>query len=44
MEIGEETAPEFVEELKEVKADEGEEAIFECKVSGFPRPEVKWFR
>ncbi|TKR95894.1 hypothetical protein L596_010002 [Steinernema carpocapsae] len=37
-------APEFAKELKAVQAKEDEEAVFECKISGMPQPQVKWFK
>ncbi|KAI1702784.1 immunoglobulin domain-containing protein [Ditylenchus destructor] len=39
-----EVAPQFVKELQPVQAKEGEQAKFECKVSGVPLPAVKWFK
>ncbi|TKR95914.1 hypothetical protein L596_010016 [Steinernema carpocapsae] len=39
-----EIAPEFAKELKAVQAKEDEEAVFECKISGMPQPQVKWFK
>uniref|UniRef100_A0A1I7Y7A4 Ig-like domain-containing protein n=1 Tax=Steinernema glaseri TaxID=37863 RepID=A0A1I7Y7A4_9BILA len=39
-----EVAPEFSKELKAVQAQEGEQALFECKISGMPAPQVKWFK
>lgn len=44
VEAGEEVAPEFVKELRECKADEGETIAFECQVSGAPLPEVHWYK
>ncbi|VDM36482.1 unnamed protein product [Toxocara canis] len=39
-----EICPEFLQELKPVQANEGQLAVFECRVSGVPRPEIKWFK
>lgn len=39
-----EVAPEFLQELKPVQANEDEPAAFECKVAGVPQPKVKWFK
>uniref|UniRef100_A0A9J2P3W7 Immunoglobulin I-set domain protein n=1 Tax=Ascaris lumbricoides TaxID=6252 RepID=A0A9J2P3W7_ASCLU len=39
-----EICPEFIQELKPVQANEGQVAVFECRVSGVPRPEIKWFK
>ena len=41
-EIPKEMVPEFVEQLRPVQAKEGEEPIFECKIHGTPKPDVKW--
>lgn len=43
-EVPKEMVPEFVEQLKPVQAKEGEEPIFECKITGTPKPEIKWFK
>lgn len=40
----EETAPEFTTALKSVSVKAGETAVFECAVSGAPKPEVKWYK
>jgi hypothetical protein len=37
-------APEFVDELRPVQADEGTAASFECRVTGLPAPKVQWFK
>uniref|UniRef100_A0A914I5C8 Muscle M-line assembly protein unc-89 n=1 Tax=Globodera rostochiensis TaxID=31243 RepID=A0A914I5C8_GLORO len=39
-----EVTPKFLQELKPVQAKEGDEAVFECKVSGVPQPEIKWYK
>uniref|UniRef100_A0A0R3RFL5 Muscle M-line assembly protein unc-89 n=1 Tax=Elaeophora elaphi TaxID=1147741 RepID=A0A0R3RFL5_9BILA len=39
-----EISPEFVQELKPVQANEKEQISFECRVSGIPVPQVKWFK
>ncbi|KAH7680305.1 Immunoglobulin I-set domain containing protein, partial [Aphelenchoides avenae] len=39
-----EVAPEFLQELKPVQANEGDKAVFECKVAGTPQPKVRWFK
>ncbi len=39
-----EMAPEFVEELRPVQAEEGTAAAFECRVTGLPAPKVQWFK
>ncbi|KAL3121108.1 hypothetical protein niasHT_005368 [Heterodera trifolii] len=39
-----EVAPEFLQGLKPVQATEGDEVMFECKVSGVPQPQVKWYK
>lgn len=44
IEVGEEVAPEFVQELHESKVSEGETAKFECQISGMPAPEVHWYK
>ncbi|KAK5981099.1 hypothetical protein GCK32_014702, partial [Trichostrongylus colubriformis] len=37
-------APSFTKTLVEVSVVEGETAAYECKVSGQPAPEIKWFK
>lgn len=37
-------APEFVKELRAVAVVEGKKAEFECRISGIPKPDVKWFK
>uniref|UniRef100_A0A0K0DG20 Muscle M-line assembly protein unc-89 n=1 Tax=Angiostrongylus cantonensis TaxID=6313 RepID=A0A0K0DG20_ANGCA len=37
-------APSFTKTLVEVSIVEGESATYECKVTGEPQPEIKWFK
>ncbi|VDL77330.1 unnamed protein product [Nippostrongylus brasiliensis] len=37
-------APSFTKTLVEVSVVEGESATYECKVTGTPEPEIKWFK
>ena len=37
------TAPKFNKLLSDVLVREGDTAVLECSVIGFPQPEVKWF-
>ncbi|KAJ1353882.1 hypothetical protein KIN20_010652 [Parelaphostrongylus tenuis] len=39
-----EEAPSFTKTLVEVSVVEGETATYECKVTGEPQPEIKWFK
>uniref|UniRef100_A0A915KDP4 Ig-like domain-containing protein n=1 Tax=Romanomermis culicivorax TaxID=13658 RepID=A0A915KDP4_ROMCU len=39
-----EIAPDFLEPLRAVVAEEGQEVGMVCKVIGVPAPEVKWFK
>ena len=34
--------PKFAGEMKDVTVQEGDNATFECRISGKPLPEVKW--
>ena len=36
--------PRFEEPLVSITIKEGDEAKFECRISGNPKPEVNWFR
>lgn len=38
------SAPKFVEKLQPHHTAEGYTVQFECKVDGFPRPQITWFR
>ncbi|VDM52411.1 unnamed protein product, partial [Angiostrongylus costaricensis] len=40
----EQEAPSFTKTLVEVSIVEGESATYECKVTGEPRPQIKWFK
>lgn len=44
MEEPNEIAPDFVEPLRAQRAQEGEEVRLECKVTGVPHPEIRWFK
>uniref|UniRef100_T1J5I3 chitin synthase n=1 Tax=Strigamia maritima TaxID=126957 RepID=T1J5I3_STRMM len=35
--------PEFIHQLQDVEIVEGNAAIFTCKVSGYPEPQMKWY-
>lgn len=37
-------APRFIEKLQPIHTTEGYTVQFECKVEGFPRPQITWFR
>jgi hypothetical protein len=37
-------APRFVEKLQPITSQEGHTVQFECKIEGFPRPQITWFR
>lgn len=37
-------APRFIEKLKPINTPDGYTVQFECKVEGFPRPQITWFR
>lgn len=39
-----EVAPEFLDDLKPVQAEEGTAAALECRVVGVPAPKVQWFK
>uniref|UniRef100_A0A914WDR8 Muscle M-line assembly protein unc-89 n=1 Tax=Plectus sambesii TaxID=2011161 RepID=A0A914WDR8_9BILA len=39
-----EVAPEFLDDLRPVQADEGTAAVFECRVVGVPAPKVQWYK
>lgn len=39
-----EIAPDFIEPLKAQRAKEGEEVHMECKVTGVPAPDIRWFK
>ncbi|XP_067120871.1 titin [Centruroides vittatus] len=36
--------PEVVDPLKDLTVKEGQSAVFQCKISGTPAPQVKWYR
>lgn len=36
-------SPKFTVLMRDVEADEGTSAKLDCRVSGFPKPEVKWY-
>merc|ERR1712002_9755 len=35
--------PAFTEELKNMTVSDGDKVLMECKVTGYPRPQIKWF-
>ncbi|XP_057334956.1 titin isoform X6 [Microplitis mediator] len=37
------TAPQFVKLIADVLVSEGEDAIFECQVTGEPKPDLRWY-
>lgn len=37
-------APKFVEKLKPITTHDGFSVVFSCKVEGYPRPQITWFR
>lgn len=37
-------APKFLEKLKPITTHDGFSVVFECKVEGYPRPQITWFR
>jgi hypothetical protein len=41
-EIVKETAPFFIENIKDITVNEGQDACFKCKVFGVPMPEIVW--
>ena len=38
------TAPQFKRKLSSVTANEGEDAILECTVGGYPQPNATWYK
>lgn len=42
--VGAGKGPEVVEPLRDLQADMGRSATFECLITGSPRPEYRWFR
>lgn len=38
------TKPEFIQKLKNVEVNEGEEAQLEIQVKAYPKPEVEWYQ
>ncbi len=36
--------PIFLELLKDININVGQDVCFKCKVSGIPQPDVKWFK
>lgn len=38
------SAPRFIEKLQPIHTPDGYTIQFECKVEGFPRPQIAWFR
>ncbi|KAI6203157.1 hypothetical protein M3Y94_00524200 [Aphelenchoides besseyi] len=39
-----ETAPKFLKELQPIETTEGKGCVFECQISGNPKPTVEWFK
>ena len=37
-------APYFVEQLKDIKINEGQDVCFKCRVCGQPEPDVRWYK
>ncbi len=37
-------SPNFVELLKDAQVIKGNDVCFKCKVTGFPQPEITWFK
>lgn len=37
-------APFFVELVKDISVNDGQDACFKCKVAGEPEPEVRWYK
>jgi len=37
------TAPSFIMELKDLTVSDGYQVHLECKVTGYPRPQIKWY-
>uniref|UniRef100_A0AAR5PDB0 Titin-like n=1 Tax=Dendroctonus ponderosae TaxID=77166 RepID=A0AAR5PDB0_DENPD len=37
-------APKFLEKLKPITTHDGFSVVFQCKVEGYPRPQITWFR
>jgi hypothetical protein len=37
-------SPNFVELLKDAQVIKGNDVCFKCKVTGFPQPEIAWFK
>ena len=42
--LGENKAPKFVRKPQLRQEDDGNRLIFECELSGHPKPDVSWFR
>lgn len=39
-----ESLPVFVKLLTDLLVAEGEESVFECLITGEPKPEIKWYQ
>ena len=37
-------SPKFIELLKDISINEGQDVCFKCIITGTPQPEVKWFK
>lgn len=37
-------SPHFVELLRDMSVNEGQDVCFKCKVTGIPQPNLKWFK
>ncbi|VDN04253.1 unnamed protein product [Thelazia callipaeda] len=42
--IDSEISPEILQELRPVHANQGQQIAFECRISGIPIPEIRWFK
>lgn len=36
--------PVFVEAIKDINVMEGHDVCFKCKVTGYPQPDLKWYK